>query len=107
MHARWIFFDAEIDDAYSGELLFDFPVIPPQGMSDRLSAALDKIFSASHPCERMSICYGIAKELLASTGESVEKIARAVGIEDAHYFSRLFKRKYNMIPMVYRRNIVF
>lgn len=179
MHARWVFFDVELNDASSAELWYDFPVIPERKSLERLSAALDSIISAEHPCDRMCAAYRMVKELLEiarpkearyteevlqvaeyikthyteritvadlaklahvsqsnlyalfrkqfrsspvaylnhyrltvaskmllSTEEPVERVARAVGIEDVHYFSKLFKRKYCMTPTAYRKNIV-
>lgn len=43
-----------------------------------------------------------AKELLATTRQSVNEIARACGFGDALYFSRLFQRKVGMPPTQFR-----
>lgn len=44
-----------------------------------------------------------AAEMLLGTGDSVREIARAVGIENEFYFSRLFKKKYHLSPNAYRK----
>ena len=40
---------------------------------------------------------------LMETGLSVEEAAHRCGFEDSNYFSRLFKKKYQLPPSVYRR----
>ncbi|MEK4525686.1 MULTISPECIES: ABC transporter substrate-binding protein [Paenibacillus] len=45
-----------------------------------------------------------AKELLNLTGDSVYEIARKVGYEDEHYFSRRFKQKVGRSPRLYLHN---
>ncbi|PQP82406.1 hypothetical protein C0Q44_13245 [Paenibacillus sp. PCH8] len=45
-----------------------------------------------------------AKELLNLTGDSVSEIARKVGYEDEHYFSRRFKQKVGHSPRMYLHN---
>ncbi|MBQ7821792.1 MAG: helix-turn-helix transcriptional regulator [Clostridia bacterium] len=65
MSARWVFFDIEINNAYSAELLFDFPIIPCKEASDRLNKLTDHLCLTDDPCDRMSICYQIAKVLLS------------------------------------------
>jgi AraC-like DNA-binding protein len=44
-----------------------------------------------------------AKQWLAETNETVEAIAKRVGIDDSAYFSRLFKKMEGMTPTEYRR----
>jgi len=44
-----------------------------------------------------------AKELLATTDEPVASIARAVGFQDANYFSRVFARHFDCPPGEFRR----
>jgi AraC family transcriptional activator of pobA len=46
-----------------------------------------------------------AKVLLGQTQLSVGEIAAAVGIEDASYFSRLFKKYEGMAPLEYRKRV--
>ncbi|MBQ4087656.1 MAG: helix-turn-helix transcriptional regulator [Clostridia bacterium] len=45
-----------------------------------------------------------AKHLLLYTDMKVEEIAKYVGVEDALYFSRMFKKQTGMAPSVYRKN---
>ena len=44
-----------------------------------------------------------AKEMLAARNSSIEEIARAVGYEDAFYFSRLFFNREHLSPTEYRK----
>lgn len=44
-----------------------------------------------------------ACELLIGNGASIREIARQVGYEDAYYFSKLFKKYYEVSPMAYRK----
>ena len=44
-----------------------------------------------------------AKQMLETTGDSVEKIGFAAGYEDTASFRRLFKRKTGLNPGDYRR----
>jgi transcriptional regulator GlxA family with amidase domain len=46
-----------------------------------------------------------AANLLGTTQISIGEIGRMVGIDDPYYFSRIFKRKYNMTPTHYRAMI--
>ena len=43
-----------------------------------------------------------AMSLLAGTEESVEKIAKAVGVADASYFARMFKKHTGISPTEYK-----
>lgn len=43
-----------------------------------------------------------ASEMLLSTNETITEIALSCGFSDPLYFSRLFKRKYNVSPTEYR-----
>jgi AraC-like DNA-binding protein len=43
-----------------------------------------------------------ACQLLDTTHEPVKRIATRVGYDDAHYFSRLFKRVIGVSPQQYR-----
>ena len=45
----------------------------------------------------------IASLLLTETNEDIKVIAERVGITDQFYFSRIFKNKYTISPMEYRK----
>jgi AraC-like DNA-binding protein len=45
-----------------------------------------------------------AKELLATTGLSIEAVAASVGFEDAYYFSRVFSAREGRAPTAFRRH---
>ena len=47
----------------------------------------------------------MAARLLASTGASVLEIAARTGFDNLSYFNRLFKRKYHLTPMQYRKSV--
>jgi AraC-like DNA-binding protein len=44
-----------------------------------------------------------ARRLLTGTSQRVNEIAREVGIESVHYFSRQFKQHFGVTPLAYRR----
>jgi transcriptional regulator GlxA family with amidase domain len=44
-----------------------------------------------------------AKQMLEATDKPIEAIANEVGYEDAGFFGRLFKRKVNLSPALYRK----
>ena len=46
-----------------------------------------------------------AKDLLTSSSLSVKEIASAVGYGDAYYFSKLFKKHYDLSPTSYRNQL--
>jgi AraC-like DNA-binding protein len=48
----------------------------------------------------------LAASLLIETSNPVNVIASEVGIDDAYYFSRSFKKKYTVSPSAYRRELV-
>lgn len=45
-----------------------------------------------------------ASELLTASSASVQDISAQVGIMDANYFAKLFKRKYGETPVQYRKH---
>ena len=47
----------------------------------------------------------VASQLLSTTSYSIENVATAVGMTDMRYFSKMFKRRYNLTPTTYRKNI--
>lgn len=51
----------------------------------------------------MNIRHMAAKRMLRETDDTVEAVARRVGYEDIHYFSRLFKRLEGITSQQYRR----
>lgn len=48
----------------------------------------------------------VASELLTHTNDTISTIAEKVGIQDQFYFSKLFKSKYLVSPLKYRKNIL-
>ena len=45
-----------------------------------------------------------ARELLRQTDLPINVIAREIGYEDPLSFSKIFKKRYNVSPLQYRRN---
>lgn len=45
----------------------------------------------------------VAAELLLNTNDSIKTVAEKTGIDDQFYFSRLFKSKYRISPMRYKK----
>lgn len=48
----------------------------------------------------------LAANLLIETSSPVNIVASQVGIDDAYYFSRSFKKKYAVSPSAYRREFI-
>jgi AraC family transcriptional regulator of arabinose operon len=46
-----------------------------------------------------------ASELLGATDMSVAQVARAVGFESPHYFSRQFGQRFGLSPTKYRHQV--
>lgn len=44
-----------------------------------------------------------AAELLAGSRKTIQEIASDIGIPDANYFVKLFRRQYNLTPSAYRK----
>lgn len=47
----------------------------------------------------------VATNLLLTTSMQITEISTSIGITNLSYFNRIFKKKYNMTPKEYRRNI--
>lgn len=47
----------------------------------------------------------VATNLLLTTGMQITEVSTSIGITNLSYFNRIFKKKYNMTPKEYRRNI--
>ena len=47
----------------------------------------------------------IATNLLETTDIQVMEIANKVGISNVSYFNRIFKKKFNLTPKEYRKNL--
>ena len=45
-----------------------------------------------------------SKRLLALSRLNITEVALAVGFSDSNYFTGLFKKKYSISPLVYRRS---
>ena len=64
-----------------------------------------KTYFNSTPAEHVKLCrLSRAKELLKNSKLQVNKIADAVGIPDYNYFSKIFKKQFNISPREYRKN---
>ncbi|MDX8046232.1 AraC family transcriptional regulator [Gracilibacillus sp. S3-1-1] len=48
----------------------------------------------------------VAKQLLMNTELSIQAIAEEIGYENISYFYRLFKKKYQMTPKAYRKQLI-
>ena len=57
MTARWVFIDLEINNAYSIDNLYKFPMVIKDDRKDILNAFFDRIFSTDNLLENYSECY--------------------------------------------------
>jgi AraC family transcriptional regulator of arabinose operon len=78
--------------------------------SAQLSASrLAHLFTEQVGDSIMNVVLGLrlqrASELLNATDMSVGQVARAVGFESPHYFSRQFGQRFGLSPTVYRRTV--
>lgn len=60
-------------------------------------------FGVSPKAMQLDIRLDRAKELLASSDDSVELVARTVGFTDAYYFSRVFRGREGRSPSEFRQ----
>ena len=175
MTARWIFIDLEINNSYSIDELYSFPMVITDDKKAVLNDIFDRIFSTDDLLDNYSECYklisfliksatpiknsqpqgirqataymmenyskkitistlssvantsnsnfyalfkkhigespiaylnhhrlSIATNLLTKSDHSINEIADMVGICDALYFSKLFKKTYGTSPTEYR-----
>lgn len=71
-------------------------------------AVFKKVFGTSPVKYLNDYRMSAASEYLLQTEKSINDIAEAVGISDRFYFSKMFKVKYTVSPMQYRKeNEVF
>ena len=75
--------------------------VTPNHLSGRFHTEVGMTISDHIRTQRMEM----AAELLRTTNLSVQEIAGTVGIGDAGYFSRQFRRSYGIPPMQYRAAI--
>lgn len=85
--------------------------ITVQGLAAELDIAPGKLTTCFHKeTGKTPVAYLTAvrmrqaARLLAETADPVQQIAAAVGILDANYFTKLFKRHHNQTPLAYRRS---
>ena len=75
--------------------------VTPNHLSGRFHTEVGMTISDHIRTQRMEM----AADLLRTTNLSVQEIAGTVGIDDAGYFSRQFRRSYGIPPMQYRAAI--
>lgn len=89
MKARWVFLDTVINERFSMDFLYDYPVIIPKENLEQFHFLLDRLFDATHLCDQMSVCYQLVKELLNIASEKTffynETMLRAVHFIKTHY----------------------
>lgn len=74
------------------------------GMTPCYFIRIFKKFVKTSPMQYIvSLRINSAINQLDNTDSSISKIAESVGYEDAHYFSRLFRRHVGMSPSAYRK----
>lgn len=74
MTARWIFFDAVVDNVFRLEQVFSFPVHITKEIAPSSLLDMDCFFEADSFCGRMSILYRMVDTLLSLSEEKDNKI---------------------------------
>ncbi len=69
----------------------------------RLFAVFKKQMGISPICFLNNYRLSVAAELLQGTAKSINQISSEVGIEDAIYFNKMFRKAYQMSPSKYRK----
>lgn len=69
MTARWIFFDAVVDNVFRLEQVFSFPVHITKEIAPSLLLDMDCFFEADSFCRRMSVLYRMVDTLLSFSEE--------------------------------------
>ncbi len=73
-------------------------------LSDTHFRRLFKQFTSQPPQQFLIRCrLQLAMKMLIDTNEPVSEIANQCGFDDEFYFSRMFKKHYQMPPLTYRR----
>lgn len=176
MHCRWVFLKVKMNDTYTLDNGYRFPVILPEPFKSRLDSLFDRLFSADnvfdeyigyyemvkllsqvatedrhrapsfveevltymkeHYAEKIAVAdmakvvnvseshlfsvfkkemgvsplaylnnyrLSLAAEQLLNTHKTVAEIAGAVGVDDAVYFNKLFRKWYRLSPTAYRK----
>lgn len=93
------FIDEHIDEKLSIEILCKEFNVSKNYLYEKFRTNLNSTVNDYIICRRMQM----ASELLRNTELSVSCIAEKVGIETYTYFGRLFKDKYNISPLAYRK----
>jgi AraC-like DNA-binding protein len=77
------------------------------GMGGKYFSDVFKKHMGISPIDYLIACrLGQARDLLETTGCSVREIGKSVGYEDAKYFCRQFKKKYDASPSEWREHIL-
>ena len=86
---RCVLMNIELDNSFSAEKMFDFPIRPPTDCEGALNNLVNSIFVADNPFDRMSISYQIAKEMISSATEKrkppLNSVAAVVGYIKQNY----------------------
>ncbi|MCZ7646504.1 MAG: AraC family transcriptional regulator [Planctomycetota bacterium] len=76
------------------------------GVSESTLAAAFRAATGKAPIDYLiDLRLDHARRLLSTGRQRVGEIARAVGIADAYYFSKLFKRRVGVAPLAYRKRL--
>ena len=69
---------------------------------ERFAVLYRKFFGSSPYNEIIEARLAEAKRLLVISSQNIQEIAASCGWDDAHYFSRIFKKKTGIPPIEYR-----
>ena len=122
IRCRWVFLKVRINELYSFDDLYSFPVILPEPYKSKMNTIFDRLFSSDSVFDEYACYYEIVSllssvavkkeqvnstvlyEILSSkTSKNIVEISTEVGICDSVYFNKIFKKHYQVSPTEYRR----
>lgn len=128
MYARWLFLDARVNDKYTLDELFSFPIVIDAVAGRKLDECFDALESTDDYCEKMSIVYRIIGQLIAASESerspdsdgvanavkymhrnyskkiSVSSLAKIANMSESGLYAS-FRRKYSASPLDYLNHL--
>lgn len=109
MSARWLFIDARINDKYTLDELFSFPIVLSASAGKDLNACFDALNASESFCDKMSILYrtvGLIIEAATSEKSPVsDGIANAVKYMHCNYSKKISVKELAQIANMSESNL--